>query len=329
MKGWILFKQRLEDMPPTVYEIPRMVAAAAELGIEVTVVTPEQLEIIVTRDDRKSILVDGKVTPLPDFLLPRMGAGTTYFALAIIRHLERLGVTVLNSSTSIETVRDKLFTQQILAASNLPVPNTMFAKFPVDVDLVERTLGFPVVLKTLSGSQGSGVYLSENRKNFEDLTTLIESTKPGANIILQEFIADSRGRDLRVFVVGGRTVACMQRSASDGGFRANVARGGTTSPYPLTPQIELLALESARILGLDIAGVDLLFDGDHFKICEVNSSPHFKGLEAAHPELNIAEEIYRYVRARLGRFDLIEPAATVETPPGIQNGVHLVPDTTI
>lgn len=303
MRGWILFKHSQAEMPNTVYEIPRLIEVAAAQGIEIEVVKPEQFELIVTRDDRKSILLDGKVTPLPDFLLPRMGAGTTYFALAIMRHLERLGVTVLNKSKSVEIVRDKLYTQQILAASNVPVPNTMFGKFPVDVDLVERTLGFPVVVKTLAGSQGAGVYLSEDRKNFADMMTFLESSKPGANIILQEFIASSRGRDLRVFVVGGRAIACMQRSAMDGGFKANVAQGGSTAKYPMTPEIELLALEATRILELDVAGVDLLFDEGHFKICEVNSAPHFKGLESCHSELNIAEEIYRYVRARLGRFD--------------------------
>lgn len=303
MRGWILFKHSQAEMPSHIYEIPRLIEVAAAQGIEIEVVKPEQFELIVTRDDRKSILLDGKVTPLPDFLLPRMGAGTTYFALAIIRHLERLGVAVLNKSASVEIVRDKLYTQQVLAASNLPVPKTMFGKFPVDVDLVEKTLGFPVVVKTLIGSQGSGVYLSEDRKNFADMIEFLESSKPGANMILQEFIASSRGRDLRVFVIGGRVVACMQRSAMDGGFKANVAQGGSTVQFPMTPEIEMLALEATRILDLDIAGVDLLFDEGHFKICEVNSAPHFKGLESCHPDLNIAEEIYRYVRARLGRFD--------------------------
>lgn len=133
--------------------------------------------------------------------------------------------------------------------------------------------------------------------------TLIDSSKPNANIILQEFVATSRGRDLRVFVVGGRAIACMQRSATDGGFKANVARGGATTAVPLTSEIELLALEATRILGLDISGVDLLFDDDHFKICEVNSAPHFRGLEAAHLDLDVAQEIFRYVQVRLGVFD--------------------------
>ena len=318
MRGWILYKEAQEELSKDNYEIRRFIDTAEEEGIELKVVKPEQFELVVTRDDQKSILLDGQVSPLPDFLIPRMGAGTTYFALAIIRHLERLGVTVVNSAPSIEIVRDKLYTQQILAGSNLPVPKTMLGKFPINIDLAAKQLGFPIVVKTVSGSQGSGVYLSDNRANFEDIMTLLESTKPNANIILQEFIANSHGRDLRVFIVGGRVIACMQRSAVDGGFKANVARGANTTQYPLTPEIELLALEATRILNLDVSGVDLLFDTDHFKICEVNSSPHFRGLEACHEDLDVAHEIYQYVRVRLGQFEAIktkkqQPTPTAET----------------
>jgi len=301
MRGWILYKSSIEELSKTAYEAHRLLDVAADMGIDVQLVKPEQLELIVTRDDRKSILLEGSPTPLPDFMLPRMGAGTTYFALAIIRHMERLGVTVLNSSQSIETVKDKLFTQQILAASNLPVPKTMLAKFPVDVDLVGKHLGFPVVVKTVSGSMGSGVYLSESSHNFDELMSLIESTKPNANFIIQEFIRSSRGRDLRVIVVGGRAIACMQRTASDGGFKANISRGGSASQYIMTPEMEMLASEAARILDLDIAGVDLLFDEDHFKVCEVNSAPMFGGIESCYDALNIAEHIYRYVQMRVGK----------------------------
>lgn len=310
MRGWVLYRETQSLLSPEAYEMHRLLDYAARNDIDLQVLKPEQFELIVTRDDRKSVLVDGKTTPLPDFLLPRMGSGTTYFALSIIRHLERLGVAVLNSSQSIDNVRDKLYTQQILASSNLPVPNTMLGKFPVNVELVEKHLGFPVVVKTLSGSKGSGVFLSEDRAKFEDLMLLIDSTRPNANIILQEFIASSRGRDLRVFVIGGRAVACMERQSTDGSFKANIARGGQSKRYELTAEIEMLAIEATRILGLQIAGVDLLFADDHFKICEVNSSPGFKGMESCHPELNISEEIMRYIRFRLGDFEHLAPAAS-------------------
>lgn len=301
MRGWLLYKYSQDELPSTAYETHQFIKVAEQQGIQLEVIKPDQLELIVTRDDRKSILLNGKPTPLPDFLLPRMGAGTTYFALAIIRHLERLGVTVINSAQSIETVRDKLFTQQVLAASNLPVPKTMLAKFPVNIELIEKQIGFPVVVKTVSGSLGTGVYLSDTRSNLEELMSLVESTKPNANIIFQEFIANSRGRDLRVIVVGGRAIACMERRATDGGFKSNISRGGSANPYPMTAEIEMLAIEAVRILNLDIAGVDLLFDVGHFKICEVNSSPMFAGMESAYEDLNVAEHIFRYIWMRTGR----------------------------
>lgn len=272
---------------------------AKEQNIEVDVFKPEQFDLIVTRDDRKSVRVDGEILPLPDFLLPRMGAGTTYFALAVIRHLERLGVHTFNSSQSIDTVKDKLFTHQILAEHNIPVPKTMLVKYPVDVDFVEKQLGFPVVVKTVSGSQGSGVFLAETKSKFQDVMELINAYKRNANIILQEFIQTSKGRDLRVITVGGRAVAAMCRMSKDDNFKANYSRGGVVEPYELTSEIEWLATETSRVLNLDIAGIDLLFDGDHFKVCEANSSPGFEGIESI-CEVNVAEEIYRFLRVRLG-----------------------------
>lgn len=302
MKGWILYRDSLSELKPESYEMHRFLAAAEKRGIELDIMRPEQFDLIVTREDRKSIRLNGKVTDLPDFVIPRQGAATPYFSLAIIRHLQRLGVMVLNQAEAIETVKDKLYTQQILAASNLPVPKTILVKFPIDADLIENQIGFPVVVKTITGAKGNGVYLSENRESFEDLMTLLESTKSNANMILQEFISSSRGRDLRVFMVGGRAVACMERVATDGGFKANVSRGGGAHPYQITPEIEMLAIEATRILGLDIAGVDLLFADGHFKVCEVNSSPGFKGIETAYPDMNTADAIFQYVEMRLGFF---------------------------
>src|SRR5690625_844887 len=265
------------------------------------VIAPEQFDLVVTRDDRKSVVVDNEVLQLPDFVLPRMGAGTNYFALAVIRHLERLGVHTFNSSQSIDTVKDKLYTQQILAEHNIPVPKTMLIKYKSDVDLVERHLGFPVVVKTISGAQGSGVFLAETKSKFVDLLEMINAYKPRATMILQKFIEQSRGIDLRVFTVGGRAVAAMKRIAGDDSFKANFSRGGKVEPYEITPEIEWLATETSRVLDLDIAGIDLLFDGDHFKICEANSSPGFEGIESC-MDVNIPDEIYQFLRVRLGHF---------------------------
>jgi len=301
MLGWILYRANATEIKPEMYEINRFLEEAEKEGISLKVLKPEQIDLIVTQEDRKSILVDGKTEDLPDFVLPRMGAGTTYFALAVIRHLERLGVPCLNSAYNIDVVKDKLYTQQILAEKSLPVPKTMLVKFPVNNELIQKKIGFPLIIKTLSGSQGKGVFLSENRKSFGDLMHMIEVTNPKANMIVQEFIEDSYGRDLRIFTIGGRAVACMERMAPEDEFKANFSAGGTVREYPMTPELEWLAIEASRILGLEIAGVDLLFDGEHFKICEVNSSPGFEGLESATGR-NIPQEIFHYLKIRLGIF---------------------------
>ena len=299
MQGWIIYKQSETDLKPESYEIRCFVKSAKEQNIDLKILRPEQFDLIVTREDQKSIFIDGKPVPLPDFVLPRMGAGTTYFALSILRHLEKLGVPCINSSFSIEIVKDKLFSQQILAEKNLPVPKTMLMKFPVNAGLVESQIGFPVVIKALSGSQGKGVFLAEKKSHLIDLIQLIEVTNPKFNLILQEFIQSSFGRDLRVFVIGGRVVGCMERTAADMGFKANFSSGGTVQEHEVTSEIEWLATEASRILGLDIAGVDLLFDENHFKICEVNSSPGFQGLHSC-CNVNIPDEVYHYLKIRYG-----------------------------
>jgi len=298
MRGWIIYKIKESELTEEHYETKRFINEAKKMGIEISVYQPDQIDVIVTSEDRKSIFVDGKQVALPDFVLPRMGSGTSYFALALIRHLERLGVYCINSSISIDTVKDKLFTHQILAESRLPVPKTMLLKFPVDYQHIEQHMGFPLIVKTLSGSLGRGVFLANDRDKFEDLARIIEIANPNMNIILQEMVMTSYGKDLRVFVVGGRVIGCMKREAKENEYRANYSAGGSVTPFPLTEEIEWLSLEATKILRLDIAGVDLLFDSnDGYKICEVNSSPMFKGLESCN-DVNIPLEIYKYIKTR-------------------------------
>ena len=295
MNGWILHKKELGE----VYETDTLVEEFEKQGIKVRVVNPQDVDIFVDRDDRKSILVGGVSRALPDFVIPRTGSGTTYFVKAIIRHLERLGVTLINGSNAIDTVKDKLYTQQILAESNLPVPKTLLLKHPINLDWVEKHLTFPVIIKTLSGSFGAGVFLAENKKQLAQLVKMAEITNEGYDIILQEFIEDSYGKDLRVLVINGKVAGCMMRQAVDDDFRANITRGGEGIPYQITEDIEWLGGESARLLGLDIAGVDLLFSNGSYKICEVNSSPGFEGMDKF-THTNIAEDIVHYVKYKMG-----------------------------
>ena len=295
MTGWILYKKDISES----WETQRLVEEFEKQDILIRVVNPQDVDIYVDRDDRKSILVAGKARALPDFVIPRTGSGTTYFIKAIIRHLERLGVVLINGSNAIDTVKDKLYTQQVLGESKLPVPKTLLVRHPIKLEWVEQNIGFPVIIKTLSGSFGAGVFLAETKKQFEQLLKMAEITKKSYNIIVQEFVNDSWGKDLRVFVLNGKVIGCMMRQATDDDFRANITRGGEGIPYQITDEIEWLGGESARLLGLDIAGVDLLFDNGGFKICEVNSSPGFEGMDKF-TKTNIAEEIVTYVKHKIG-----------------------------
>lgn len=299
MRGWIIHKDSQKNLRADAHGVQRLLETAEREGIELRVFKPDDIDILVTREDRKSILVEGEAFPLPDFVMPRMGASTTYFAFAVIRHLERLGVRAFNTSVSTDTVKDKLYQLQILAQSGLPIPRTMLAKFPVPLDLVEKQLGLPVVVKTLSGSRGNGVFLCPDKKSFRDLMLFLGQANRDINIIIQEFIESSRGMDLRVFTIGGKVTAVMKRYSTDGNFKANYSQGGGVEKYEITPEIEWLAREVSRILNLDIAGIDLLFDRKQgFKICEVNSSPGFKGLESA-CDVDIPAEIFRFIRSQL------------------------------
>ena len=173
MNGWIIHKKQLGEN----HEVQRLVEEFEKTGIKIRVVNPQDVDIFVDRDDRNSIRVGGKSRPLPDFVIPRTGSGTTYFIKAIIRHLERLGVILINSSDSIDNVKDKLYTQQVLGQSSLPVPKTLLVKHPIDIDFVEKHIGFPAIVKTISGSYGRGVFLAENKKQLRQLLTMAELTK--------------------------------------------------------------------------------------------------------------------------------------------------------
>ena len=192
-----------------------------------------------------------------------------------------------------------MYTQQILAESNLPVPKTLLVKHPINLEWVKENLNFPVIIKTLSGSFGAGVFMAEDKKQLAQLMKMAEITNEGYDIILQEFVKDSYGKDLRVLVVNGKVVGCMMRQSVDDDFRANITRGGEGIPYQITEDIDWLGGESARLLGLDIAGVDLLFDNGGYKICEVNSSPGFEGMDR-YTKTNIAEDIVNFVKYKIG-----------------------------
>ena len=294
-KGWMLVKPKFQES----YETQRLLEEFGNYDIEVKLIDPNEIDIFVNKENKQSILVNGKSLPLPKFIFPRTGSGTTYYIKAVIRHFERMGVPVINSSEAIDNVKDKLYTHQILAQSNLDIPNTMLLKHPIDIDFVEKNIGFPVIVKKISGSYGRGVFLCENKKQLNQLVTMAELTKKSYDIIIQEFVKDTWGKDLRVFVVNNKVVGCMMRQSTDDDFRANLSRGGEGFPYEVNEQIEWLSSEASKALGLDIAGVDLLFQNGGYKICEVNSNPGFEGMEQ-YTKKNIAGEIVSFIKLKLG-----------------------------
>ena len=293
--GWMLVKDRFWES----YETNRLIEEFQKQDIEIQLVDPNTVDIFVNKDNKKSILVNGEPSDLPKFVFPRTGSGTSYYIKAVIRHFERMDIPVINSSEAIDNVKDKLYTHQILAQSNLDIPKTMLLRHPIDIDFVEKNIGFPVIVKKISGSYGRGVFLCEDKKSLRQLVTMAELTKKSYDIILQEFIKDTWGKDLRVMVVNNKVVGCMLRQATDDDFRANITRGGEGFPYEVNEQIDWLSVESSKALGLDIAGVDLLFQNGGYKICEVNSNPGFEGMEMF-TKKNIAGEIVSFIKLKLG-----------------------------
>lgn len=299
MEVWLIYGDDIESTADLAYEVRRFLVEGPKMGIDVKVYQPAQFDLLVDGGDRDSILIDGVPVPLPDFLYPYMEHGNRgYFPLAIVRQLERLGVPVFNNATCIETVADKLHTHQVLAENALPTPTTMLAKFPVDMELIEHTIGFPVVVKTILGSNGSGVFLIENPSAFADLMELIGETNPNIQIIFQKYIAASRGRDLRLFVVDGKVIAAMERRAREGSFKANYSTGGSVHEFVPDQEAIDLAVKTAEVLNIQVAGIDLLFTDQGYTICEANTFPGFKGLEKA-CEVNVPEEIFKAMQRQV------------------------------
>lgn len=294
MKIWIIQQKASKQ---TRYETDRLLEAG---GGDCEVVLHPNIDIIVSREGRRSIRVRNRLVDIPDVMIPRTGSGTGYFGFAILRHLERLGVHTVNPSYAIEATKDKLYAHQIFAQNHIPTPKTMLVKHPVNATLVDREIGWPAIVKIMAGSYGKGVYQVTSKSRFTDFIEFAHGIKTDEAIIVQEYIDTHPGEDLRVMVVGNRVLGAMKRSAKDGSFKANITRGGVGENYPLTPEIEDIALRVARSLDLEIAGVDLLFGHDGFLVCEANSAPGFEGFERA-TGIDVAAEIINYARSKCAK----------------------------
>lgn len=291
MKAWVILKQK---SPLVKYETDRILDEGK--GKFELVLHPD-IDILVDRNDRKSIRHKSKVVDLPDVVIPRTGSGTGYFGLSVLRHFERLGVPLINGSHAIEITKDKLWAAQVFAENGLPTPKTMLVKHPVDPKLVKKVIGFPAVVKIFSGSYGKGVHLVHNQNDFVDFIEFAHGINQDEAIIVQEYVDSRPGEDIRAYVVGDRVLGAMKRKSTDGSFKANITRGGIGEKFPMNPRIEELSLSTAKSLGLEIAGIDLLFDGDDYKLCEANSAPGFKGFEK-YTGINVAREIVDYAKKR-------------------------------
>lgn len=303
MKVWILYGDDIESNADLAHEVRRFKEEAGRMNISLKVYNPADFDLIVDEQVRDSILIKGKPVPLPDVVYPYFNhTDHSYFSLAIVRQLERMGCLVYNKAETIEMVRDKLHTHQVLAEKGITSPPTMLAKFPVDEDMVnmiERTLGFPVIVKTLKGALGVGVFLIEDAKQFKNQMDLIGQTSPDIQLIFQQFVAASKGRDLRLFVVDGELVASMERRAKEGDFKANYSGGGSVHEFHADKEAITLAVNTAKALDIQIGGIDLLFkQGGGYTICEANTFPGFKGLEKA-SGVNVPEKIFKSMERKL------------------------------
>lgn len=299
MRCWLLFHRELRHDVPEAPEIFRFQQAAAKSGIELQVLQPRNFELIVDSSEGWLAVYEGRKLPKPDLIIARTGSETSYFTLAVLRHFERQGIAMVNSPAAIEAVADKLQTLQILSGAGIPIPKTILCRFPVDVRMVEQELGFPVVVKTLRGTRGAGVLLCENRAQFNDLATLLDGAGSNTDFIFQQYVQASHGHDVRILVVNGKAVAAMERRSRDGGFKSNLSLGGVGTAFKPPQEMAELAVRVAEALNLDVAGVDVLFDRDGYRVCEANSAPGFQGLERA-CGISVPDEIFNAMRARLG-----------------------------
>ena len=261
------------------YSTRRLVEAGLERGHEMPVINHKRCYMNIVSSS-PSIHYNGEAIEGVSAIIPRIGASVSFYGSAVVRQFEVMGVYSVNESVAITRSRDKLRASQLLARKGIGLPKTGFANAPGDTDdLLKLVGGAPVVVKLLEGTQGVGVVLAETKKAAESVIEAFRGLK--ANFIVQEFIKEADGADIRCFVVGDKVVAAMMRKGKEGEFRSNLHRGGTAKLIKITPEERRTAVRSARVMGLNVAGVDLLRSSRGPVVMEVNSSPGLEGIENA------------------------------------------------
>ena len=278
------------------YSTSRLVEAGNKLGHNVRVVDYMRCYMNIT-SRKPTIFYGGESLGKVDAVIPRIGASNTFYGTAVVKQFEMMDSYCVNTSDAIANSRDKLRSLQILAEAGINMPITGFASHTKDIEGVIESVGStPLIMKLLQGTQGQGIVLAETRKAAESVMSAFRQLD--ADIMVQEFIKESGGKDIRAFVVGDEVVASMKRIAPEGEFRSNVHRGGTMEKVQLTSEEENMAVNASRILGLSIAGVDLMRSNRGPLILEVNSSPGLQGIESC-SEVDVAEKIILHIQTWL------------------------------
>ncbi len=265
---------------PELYSNRRIMESGEKRGHEMVFLDIKQCYMKLDADAPAVLYRDGRTLNDLDAVIPRIRPSLTFYGCSITRHFESLGVYALNSSSAITQSRDKLYSLQLLQEQGLDIPVTGYANSPSDTDnLIEMVGGAPLIVKLLEGTQGRGVVLAETTKAAESVINAMKSLQ--ANLLVQEFIQEAAGKDLRCFMIDGQVAAAIQREAAPGEFRANLHRGGNAALVDITPEEEMLAVKAARTMNLSVAGVDIIRSDRGPLLLEINSSPGLQGVEDA------------------------------------------------
>ncbi|MDA1353743.1 MAG: 30S ribosomal protein S6--L-glutamate ligase [bacterium] len=274
---------------PKLYSNQRIIEAGEQRGHNMSFLNIKQCYMKVNAEAPEIHNRGGKIISGLNAIVPRIKPAITFYGAALTRHFESIGVKTINTAQAITQSRDKLFSLQLLQQSGIEIPTTGFASSPIDTDdLINMVGGAPLIVKLLEGTQGTGVVLAETKKAAESVINAFKSLK--ANLLVQEFIKESGGEDIRCFVVNGRVVGSMKRTAAAGEFRANVHKGASVESIKITPEERKIAVKAAKVMGLDVAGVDIIRSNKGPLLLEVNSSPGLEGIEEATGK-DIAREI--------------------------------------
>lgn len=281
---------------PHLYSTKRLVEAGEKKNHEMLVIDHSKCDLVIEKKN-PAIFYKGNKLEHVDAVIPRIGASVTFYGTAVVRQFEMMKVFTAIESQALMRSRDKLRSLQILSRAGLGLPKTVFSNYSRNVkDIIRSAGGAPVVIKLLEGTQGLGVVLAETDSAAESVIEAFNGLK--ARVIVQEYVSEAKGSDIRAFVVDGVVVGAMKRQGKAGEFRSNLHRGGTASIIELSEEQENAALKAARVLGLGIAGVDMLQSKHGPLILEVNSSPGLEGIEAATGK-DMANSIIRYVERNI------------------------------